>query len=139
MTITNLIKVYTIAVFSIFFIWAGQAPEAQAASSVSQVVSHGTFKGASDHVTTGGVSILKTASGYIVVLENDFSLDNAPAPTLGFGKGGKFDKKTDWVKLSAKKGLQVYALPASIDPTKFDEFYVWCRDFSVPLGIAKLK
>lgn len=135
----NLLKAATVAVFSIFFIWAGQTTPADAAPSDSQIVAHGTFKGASDHVTKGGVSILKTAAGYVVVLENDFSLDNAPSPTLGFGKGGKFDKKTDWVKLSSKTGAQVYALPASIDPTKFDEFYVWCREFSVPLGIAKLK
>ncbi len=139
MALPNFTKAFAIAVFSVFFIWAGGAPTVQAAASKSEVIANGTFKGASDHVTTGGVSVLKTSSGYVVVLENDFSLDNAPAPTLGFGKAGKFDKKTDWVKLSSKKGLQIYALPASIDPTKYDEFYVWCREFSVPLGIAKLK
>jgi len=105
----------------------------------STIAAHGTFEGRSDHVTKGGVSIIKTASGYIAVLESDFSLDGAPAPTLGFGNKGKFDKATEFTKLASKDGLQSYALPAGIDPSKYDEFVVWCADFSVPLGVAKLK
>ncbi|MGH1419641.1 MAG: DM13 domain-containing protein [Hyphomicrobiaceae bacterium] len=134
----KLVKLYSIIVFSIFFIWAGQTPPANAAPANSQVAAHGTFQGASDHVTTGGISVLKTPAGYVVVLESDFSLDNAPSPTIGFGKDGQFDKKTDWAKLTSKKGLQVYAVPASVDPEKYNEFYIWCRKFSVPLGVAKI-
>lgn len=105
----------------------------------SKVVKSGTFEGRSDHITTGGISIVKTASGYVAVLENDFSLDGAPAPTLGFGNDSKFDKKSEFTKLNSKDGLQVYAIPTGIDPNKFNEFYVWCADFSVPLGVAALK
>ena len=104
----------------------------------SEVVASGSFEGRSDHVTTGGISILKTKAGYVAVLESDFSLDGAPAPTLGFGKDGKFDEKSEFTKLNNKTGLQVYAIPASVDPSSFNEFYVWCADFSVPLGVAKL-
>lgn len=104
----------------------------------SEVAQSGTFEGRSDHITTGGVSILKTASGYVAVLEKDFSLDGAPAPTLGFGKDGKFDKASEFTKLESKTGLQVYAIPANVNPADFNEFYVWCADFSVPLGVAKL-
>lgn len=99
----------------------------------------GTFTGLNKHETTGGVTIVKGGDGYIVVLENNFSLDGAPAPTLGFGNNGKFDPSTEFTKLSSIKGAQVYSLPASIDPEKFSEFYVWCADFSVPLGVALLK
>ena len=106
--------------------------------ATSQVVKSGAFKGRNKHVTTGGVSIVKTASGYIAILEQDFSLDGAPAPTLGFGKNG-FDKKTEFTKLNTNTGLQVYAIPANINPADFDEFYVWCADFSVALGVASLK
>ncbi|MBO6505485.1 MAG: DM13 domain-containing protein [Kordiimonadaceae bacterium] len=105
----------------------------------STVAAHGTFEGRSDHVTTGGVSIVKTASGYVAVLESDFSLDGAPDPTLGFGNNGKFDTDTLFTKLESKDGLQVYAIPANIDVSSFSEFYVWCEDFSVPLGVASLK
>ena len=49
----------------------------------------GTFTGASDHITTGGVQIVKTADGgAVVILDTDFSLDGAPDPRVGFGKDG---------------------------------------------------
>ncbi len=100
----------------------------------------GTFKGASDHVTTGGVSIVKTANGgHVVILDTDFSLDGAPDPRVGLGKSGKFVESTDLGKLKKISGLQAYVVPASIDVSNFDEVYIWCRKFSVPLGVAKLK
>ncbi|MEM7226833.1 MAG: DM13 domain-containing protein [Pseudomonadota bacterium] len=108
------------------------------ADAGSKVVASGTFTGASDHITTGGVTILETASGKIAVLESDFSLDGAPDPKLGFGKDG-YDTSTTFSKLASNNGLQIYAIPASVDPSKYNEFYIWCEKFSVPLGIAKLK
>lgn len=69
------------------------------AHAASTVTASGTFTGKSDHVTTGGVSILKTSSGYAVVLEADFSLDGAPDPKIGFGKNGKFAPKTMFTPL----------------------------------------
>ncbi len=104
----------------------------------TSVVASGEFSGKSDHVTTGGVSILETGAGYVVVLESNFSLDGAPDPKLGFGKNGTFDAKTLFSPLKDKTGLQVYELPKTIDPKKFDEIYVWCEKFDVPLGVAKL-
>lgn len=123
---------------------SGAAAKAEEAGGVSDhvfastVVQSGQFEGRNKHVTTGGVSILKTASGYIAILESDFSLDGAPAPTLGFGKNG-FDKKTEFTKLESKKGLQVYRIPAGVNPADYNEFYVWCADFSIALGVASLK
>lgn len=99
----------------------------------------GTFKGLSRHVTKGSISIVQADSGYIVLLESDFSLDGAPAPSLGFGKDGKFDPATEFTQLAGIKGAQVYAVPSSINPLDFNEFYVWCADFTVPLGVAALK
>ena len=108
------------------------------ADAVSTTVKSGSFEGRNDHVTTGGVSIVKTSSGYVAVLEGDFSLDGAPAPTLGFGKNGKFDEKTEFTKLGSISGLQVYQIPGNINPSNFTEFYVWCSDFEVSLGVAAL-
>ena len=109
------------------------------AEKASSVGLSGTFEGRSDHITTGGVSIVKLNTGYVVILESDFSLDGAPAPTIGFGKDGAFDKKAEFSKLTSKDGLQVYAVPADINPADFNEFYIWCAQFSVPLGVAALK
>ncbi len=109
------------------------------ANAASSIITQGTFTGASDHVTTGGISVVKTESGAILVLESDFSLDGAPDPKLGFGKDGKYDAKSKIAHLGKIKGLQVYKIPASVDPSKYNELYVWCEKFNVPLGVAKLK
>jgi len=115
-----------------------QAPaHSNATEVVSSIFKTGTFVGKNKHITTGGISIIKTSSGYIAVLESDFDLDGAPSPTLGFGKNG-FDKKSEFTKLNSDKGLQVYAIPANINPADYDEFYVWCADFNVALGVASL-
>ncbi|MEM1192439.1 MAG: DM13 domain-containing protein [Pseudomonadota bacterium] len=112
---------------------------AQVSQARVAVTKTGTFKGLSRHTTAGGITIVKTDAGNLAILENSFSLDGAPAPTLGFGKNGKFDPSTEFASLGQNTGAQVYVIPASIDPAQFDEFYVWCADFSVPLGVAALR
>ena len=101
------------------------------------VIKTGTFEGRSDHIVKGHVSILQTSSGYVVVLEPDFSLDSAPDPKLGFGKNG-YDASTNFSKLNSNTGVQAYNLPASIDPNKYSEFWLWCEKFNVALGVANL-
>ncbi len=100
-------------------------------------VARGSFQGASGHVTLGGVTVEKTAEGYVLVLEDDFSFDGAPDPQLGLGKGG-YDGSTRFSKLKSNSGKQSYTLPAGIDASQYDEVWVWCEKFSVPLGVAKL-
>ena len=101
---------------------------------------HGTFTGASDHITTGGVKIIKTANGgAVVILDSDFSLDGAPDPRVGLGKDGKYVAATDLGHLGHLTGVQVYVVPASVNVDDFNEVYIWCRKFSVPLGVASLK
>ncbi|MEL6998559.1 MAG: DM13 domain-containing protein, partial [Pseudomonadota bacterium] len=55
-----------------------------------------------------------------------------------FGKDGKFVDPTDFEPLRENSGSQVYKVPANINPEDFDEVYIWCRKFSVPLGVASL-
>lgn len=98
----------------------------------------GTFVGASNHITTGTVAIVESDGGYEVVLGEDFSLDGAPDPKLGFGTDGQYDDSTTFAILENLTGSQTYELPASIDPSAHNEFYIWCEKFAVPLGVAKL-
>jgi hypothetical protein len=45
----------------------------------------GTFTGASDYITTGGIWAIKTVGGgAVAILDNNFSLDGAPDPRVGF-------------------------------------------------------
>lgn len=117
----------------------GTSSEPALAKKATSAEQSGTFEGRSDHITTGGVSVVKLSTGYVVILESNFSLDGAPAPTIGFGKDGAYDKAAEFSKLTSKDGLQVYAVPANINPADFNEFYIWCSQFDVPLGVAALK
>ncbi len=100
-------------------------------------VTKGTFAGASDHITTGGVQVVKTANGgAVVILDSDFSLDGAPDPRVGFGKDGKFSDASDLGVLQNIKGLQIYVVPATVNVDDFNEVYIWCKKFGVPLGVA---
>ncbi|AXI48428.1 twin-arginine translocation pathway signal protein [Sulfitobacter sp. SK012] len=99
----------------------------------------GTFTGASDHVTTGGVTVVKNADGTATVtLGADFFLDGAPDPRIGFGANGSFVEGTDVGLLESNTGSQTFTVPASINVDDFNEVYIWCLKFAVPLGVASL-
>ena len=62
----------------------------------------------------------------------------APDPRVGFGNDGKFVDATDFEVLRANAGEQVYKVPADLDAASFDDVFIWCRKFAVPLGVAAL-
>lgn len=106
-------------------------------AQAGEVIKSGEFEGRSDHVTTGGVSILRTDGQTLLVLEAEFSLDGAPDPKIGFGKDG-FQSDTLISELNEKTGAQVYVIPAHIDIADFNEVYIWCEKFDIPLGVARI-
>lgn len=116
---------------------AAPAPAQSAASSV-QAVSTGSFSGRSDHITTGQVSLEKTAAGYQLRFSADFELDGAPDPIVAIGNGETYVAANKLGALKNRTGAQVYTLPASFTPGQFSQVYVWCEQFSVPLGVADL-
>ena len=103
-----------------------------------EAVATGTFTGQSNHKTSGGVAVHKTATGYTVELGPDFSHDGAPDPKLGFGRGG-YDAAAKFSHLRANSGAQSYDIPAAIDAGSYTEIWVWCERYNVPLGVAKLR
>ena len=109
------------------------------AASAQEVLGQGNFVGKSGHKTSGGVTIVKTGQSIEVRLGADFKLDSAPDPWVGFGKSGKYDSASEIAILKSKTGAQVYKIPGIIDTSKYNELYIWCRKFGVPLGVAKLK
>jgi hypothetical protein len=108
-------------------VWAGE-----------EVIGQGRFVGKSGHKTSGGVRLVRTDTGVKVVLEGDFRFDGAPDPKVGLGRGG-YDKSAKLSALRKNRGEQSYDLPASLDPARYDEVWVWCEQYAVPLGFAKLK
>lgn len=144
------IKIITFAAAAIIFgigssavshaVSASAATPAQVeAPAISpNVVQQGSFEGRSKHVTSGEAYIMKTSTGYALVLADNFFLDGAPGPVLGFGNNGQYVKGSQFADLDKKSGRQTYTLPADFTPGQFNEVYVWCEDFSVPLGVATL-
>jgi len=108
-------------------------------SYAAEIISSGEFIGENSHVTTGNVSIEKTDKGLVVVLAENFSFDGAPAPVVGLGKDGEYDEATEFGVLKSDTGAQRYLIPNSVKITNYNEVYIWCVDFSVSLGVAKLK
>ena len=102
---------------------------------------HGKFsviEGKEKYTTVGGVTIKKSGGKTMVVFSDDFKFPGAPDPQLGFGNSGAYDKSTTFVKLTKLEGSQSFEVPSNINVSDFNEFYVWCEKYSVPLSVAKL-
>lgn len=111
-----------------------------ATAAADEIAAKGVFTGASNHATSGGVSVVKTANSQsVVILGSDFSLDGAPDPYVGFGKNGRYDERASLGKLANNNGKQVFKVTPNINISKYNEVYIWCRKFGVPLGVATLK
>ena len=98
----------------------------------------GTFEGRSKHVTSGSVKVVKSGDRYIVELGDDFSLDGGPDPRVAFGKDGKYDPDSKLGALLHLTGKQQYAVPPTMDVSKYNEVYIWCDVAGVPLGVAAI-
>ena len=85
----------------------------------------------------GHASIGRVGKQWVVILEDDFTFDGAPDPHVALGNNG-YDKNASLALLSSNSGKQVYAIPASLDVADFNEIWIWCDKFTVPLGVAKL-
>ena len=98
----------------------------------------GVFLGEGGHKASDHVEIVKEGDVTKVVLKDDFTLQEAPAPRLAWGKDG-YKRGTIFATLAKFKGAQEYVVPAGTDLSQFNEFWIWCEKFDVPLASAKLK
>jgi hypothetical protein len=101
-------------------------------------VRQGSFKGLSNHETSGTVTLVKVGDGYVIELGADFVFDGAPDPKVAFGKDGQYDPATLIELLRANSGAQSYVVPKTINPEDFNEIYIWCEKYSVGLGVAAI-
>ncbi len=97
----------------------------------------GTFVGKSRHTTTGSVRIVENGGTFSVQLGDDFTFDGAPDPKVALGRNG-YDPNTLLAPLAKNTGAQTYEIPSSIDVASYNEVWIWCEKFSVPLGLATL-
>lgn len=99
----------------------------------------GNFTGLSNHQTSGTVSIVQMDGGYVLHLHDNFAFDGAPDPKFGFGRRGRYDGRTTFALLQSNTGSQTYRIPANVNLAAYDEVYLWCERFSVPLGVARIR
>lgn len=109
-----------------------------AAAAQAQQARTGTFEGKSGHKSSGGVSVGQEKGRWVLRMADDFRLDRAPDPRIAFGNDG-YDAGTTLGRLKSLKGAARYRLPDTIDPAKYNEVWLWCKKFEVPLAVAKLK
>lgn len=124
---------------SITGILAGAALMLSAGAAFAGGAGSGEFTGLSNHVTKGAVEVVKAGDGWEIHLKDSFWFDGAPDPRVGFGNDGSFVDPTDFEPLRQNAGAQVYKVPADINPEDFNEVYIWCRQYSVPLGVASIE
>ncbi|MEO1681317.1 MAG: DM13 domain-containing protein [Pseudomonadota bacterium] len=120
------------------FLAAGAAAfaTALAAPAIGQTRA-GTFAGASGHVTRGTARLVERNGRYTIELGEDFFFDGAPDPKVGLGANG-YDPRTNLGPLQSDTGAQSYAVPRNIRAGAYNEIWIWCERFNVPLGVARL-
>lgn len=106
--------------------------------TASHAAEPGVFQGAGSHKASGHFEIVRDGASTKVVLKDDFSLQDAPAPRLAWGKDG-YKLGTIFATLAKFKGAQEYTVPAGTDLSQYNEVWIWCEKFDVPLASAKLK
>ncbi|REJ75993.1 MAG: twin-arginine translocation pathway signal protein [Acidobacteria bacterium] len=111
--------------------------EAAELAADSDLIASGALEGRGGHAMSGTVSLRQSGSGYILEFGDDFVFDGAPAPVVAFGREG-YRKETQIGSLRQNEGKHFYRIPAAIKTGDFDEVWVWCTDYDVPLGTAKL-
>ena len=107
------------------------------AAFAADIIASGTFKGAGGHRASGRIELLRDGATVKVVLADDFRLKDAPDPKIAFGKDG-YVNGTIFTPLKKLEGAQEYAVRAGTDVSAYNEIWIWCERFDVPLAVAKL-
>ncbi|MEX0347280.1 MAG: DM13 domain-containing protein [Rhizobiaceae bacterium] len=99
----------------------------------------GKFRGATGHVTSGSVSVREQAGRYVIELASNFSLDGAPDPYVALGKGSGLVSGGLIAVLKSNTGKQRYAVKITPALQGATEVIIWCKKFSVPIGVAPIR
>ncbi|MEE4187845.1 MAG: DM13 domain-containing protein [Roseobacter sp.] len=115
---------------------------AAAATLAGPVFSGGTgrvakFAKKNSYAVTGRAELVKQGNGYVVNLSDDFSFANAPDPKIALGRDG-YDKSTLMGLLKSNTGASSYQVPAGVNADEYNEVWIWCEQYNVPLAVAKL-
>lgn len=99
----------------------------------------GTFSGLAGHSGEGTTLLIESGGKFYVRFEEDFRVTNGPDLFVYLGKNGKYAPEARLGTLRGNVGAQNYEIPSDIDPSQYDEVWVWCRAFFVPFASAQLR
>lgn len=108
----------------------------QSAEVQPETIAQGMFTGLAGHTGKGTATLVKVGEAYYVRLEEDFETTNGPDLFVHLGRNGEYSTEARLGSLKGNVGSQNYEVPDSIDVTKYNEVWVWCRAFSVPFAKA---
>lgn len=86
--------------------------------------------------TSGSVKITQENGQWLITFGEDFLHEGSPDPWVALGKDG-FQRSGIVGELKQFKGMHSIAVER-LDPTEFNEVYIWCVLHNANLGRAKL-
>lgn len=96
-----------------------------------------------EHETIGSARLIRVAAGSYVVRLEDLDTSNGPdlrvylselPPNLGWHDYG--ERFVDLGALKGNRGDQNYAIPPSVDLSRYRSVVIWCRRFTVGFAVA---
>lgn len=108
------------------------------ASAMAGPVGSGTFSGATGHDTSGSVTVTEQGGRYLIQLGSDFLLDGAPDPYVALGNGSALASGGLVAVLKSNTGKQRYAVKAEGALKNATSVLIWCKKYSVPIGVAPI-
>lgn len=116
---------------------AGEHTSSSAANEDAPLVlRQGTFFPLAGHSAEGTATLVKVGEKHYVRFEDDFHVTNGPDLFVYLGKEGAYVPEARLGALKGNVGGQNYEMPEGINPSDYDEVWVWCRAFTVPFGKA---
>jgi Electron transfer DM13 len=105
-----------------------------------QPAAEGKLEGAEGHRASGTVHIMVAGQKRQLHLTPDFSVEEGPDVYVTLTNGPKpvEGASLQIAKLTRFSGEQSFDLPAGADPGRYSHLVLWCKKYSVAMGVAKL-
>ncbi len=115
------------------------APAASSKASKVLTTARGSFVGTPKFQVTGTTEVFRQNGQWFIRLGPGFSESGAPDPKVALGNkaAGGYQPGTILGLIQAN-GESVYALKPGLDIGNYDQVWIWCEKFNVPIGHADL-
>ena len=105
------------------------------------ILSQGAFVGADAiiHKAEGTAKLVRTKTNeFIMRFDENFKASNGPDLYVRLIKMGDYNTYVELGRLKGNIGSQNYKIPVGTDLSQYDSVIVWCKQFGVLFGTAKL-